>query len=203
MRNYPMNKNGLQLQPGQRVVMLDLVTDSHEVTLGQNAFKYRQVVQIGRPRLDSSPYNITWLLEMFEAARAAGQKVLLTFGAVNNNRENGNLLPPSSTDWERDVEVEGQTYTLNVDSAVTMPWSMDHVDRSRAQARGQRRPQGIGLLQLHLGQIQAEILAQAVLLRAYRLRPLIGRLVREAGLQHLPHSPHHEPGEHSVRAIIP
>jgi hypothetical protein len=67
---------------------------------------------------------------MFEAAHAAGQKVLLTFGAVNNNRENGNLLPPSSTDWERDVEVGGQTYTLNADSAVTMPWSMDHVDRS-------------------------------------------------------------------------
>jgi len=41
-----MNRTTSQPQAGQRIVLLDLVTDSHEVTLGQNASRWRQVSDI-------------------------------------------------------------------------------------------------------------------------------------------------------------
>ena len=46
MRNYQINRAGAQVQTGQRVVLLDLLTDAHEVTLGQNSTKWRQVGDI-------------------------------------------------------------------------------------------------------------------------------------------------------------
>jgi hypothetical protein len=55
MRNFPTSEAKSQAFSGRRIVLLDVVTASHEVTLGQNAYKWRQVgdilVDVG-PRLE-------------------------------------------------------------------------------------------------------------------------------------------------------
>ncbi|MFH1464908.1 MAG: hypothetical protein ABIO70_11040 [Pseudomonadota bacterium] len=46
MKSNSMNRSGSQVLGGQRVVILDLVEDSHEVTMGAGGYKYRPVSDI-------------------------------------------------------------------------------------------------------------------------------------------------------------
>ncbi|MFH1466205.1 MAG: hypothetical protein ABIO70_17605 [Pseudomonadota bacterium] len=46
MKSNSMNRSGSQVLGGQRVVILDLVEDSHEVTMGAGGYKWRPVSDI-------------------------------------------------------------------------------------------------------------------------------------------------------------
>lgn len=56
MPNYSQSRAESQVQTGQRVAMLDLLTDSHEVTMGTGGYKWRPVSDIlvdAGPRLEA------------------------------------------------------------------------------------------------------------------------------------------------------
>jgi hypothetical protein len=73
-----MGQAGAQLQAGRRVVMLDLLTDSHETTLAQNEYTWRNISEILEdvgPRLEA----VTVHYKLAEKSNAFAFKVTLAW----------------------------------------------------------------------------------------------------------------------------